>query len=133
MKAIRVIAIIAVVWVGLVFVFESFLGFYQPSSQGTIVITTTDANGEAHDRVVSRLESRGRLFIAANHWPRAWYNQALANPNVFITADGERTAYRAVPVTSGEHDRLSREHPVGILGRILMGFPPRRFVRMDPQ
>ena len=79
MRAVRIIAILVLVYAGLVVAFESLLGYYQPSSQGTIVITTTDADGETHDRVVSRLDSDGQLYVAANHWPRAWYNQALAN------------------------------------------------------
>ena len=84
------------VYAGIVVAFESVLGYYQPSSQGTILITTIDADGQAHDRVVSRLESDDQLYVAANHWPRAWYNQALAEPNVYITSDGERSAYLAL-------------------------------------
>ena len=121
------------VYAGIVAAFESLLGYYQPSSQGTIVIMTTDADGEPHDRVVSRLESHGQLYIAANHWPRAWYNQALAEPNVHLTSDGERSAYLAVPVSGEEHDRINRDNPVGVVGRILMGFPRRRFVRLEPR
>ncbi len=131
MRAVRIIAILVLVYAGLVVAFESLLGYYQPSSQGTIVITTTDADGETHDRVVSRLDSDGQLYVAANHWPRAWYNQALAEPNVSITSDGERSAYLAIPVSGEEHDRINRDNPVGLVGRILMGFPPRRFVRLE--
>ena len=58
-----------------------------------------DPDGAAHDRVVSRLESDGRLYVAANHWPRAWYDRALENPDVAITRNGERSEHRAVPVT----------------------------------
>ena len=133
MRAVRIIAILVLVYAGLVVAFESLLGYYQPSSQGTIVIMTTDADGETHDRVVSRLDSEGQLYVAANHWPRAWYNQTLAEPNVSITSDGERSAYLAVPVSGEEHDRINRDNPVGLVGRILMGFPPRRFVRLEPR
>jgi hypothetical protein len=40
----------------------------------------------------------GRLFVAANHWPRAWYDRALENPNVSVTRNGEATDGRALPV-----------------------------------
>ena len=133
MKAVRIITILVLVYAGIVVAFESLLGYYQPSSQGTLVITTTNADGETHDRVVSRLESNGQLYVAANHWPRAWYNQALAEPNVYITSDGERNAYLTVPVSGEEHDRINRDNPVGLVGRMLMGFPPRRFVRFEPR
>jgi hypothetical protein len=82
---------------------------------------------------VSRLESDGRLYVAANHWPRAWYRRALENPDVQVTLDGEKRDYRAVRVTGVEHDRVEGENGVGLVFRILTGFPPRYFVRLDPR
>jgi len=98
-----------------------------------VVITTTDDQGEPHARVVSRLDSDGKLYVAANHWPRAWYRQALENPQVQVTVDGKRGDYLAVPVTGAEHDRLMTEHAHGIVFRFVTGFPPRYFVRLDPR
>lgn len=136
MKIIKAIAISFLVYIGIVVAFESLLGYFQPASQATLVITTTDENGTASDRVVSRLESGGKLYVAANHWPRAWYNQALENPDVEVVLggeDGEKGAYRAVPVTAEEHDRVDGDHRLGIMFRILTGFPSRTFVRLDPR
>jgi hypothetical protein len=31
---------------------------------------------ESHERVTSPIDYDGRLFVAANHWPRAWYDRA---------------------------------------------------------
>jgi hypothetical protein len=81
---------------------------------------------------VSRLESDGKLYVAANHWPRAWYERALANPQVTATIDGAKGDYRAVPVTGAEHDQVERENSLPAFFRILTGFPPRYFVRLDP-
>jgi len=67
MKLVRWIGIALGLYVGLVVVFESLLGIVQPASDGTLVITTMDADGTAHERVVSRIESGGRLYVAANH------------------------------------------------------------------
>jgi F420H(2)-dependent quinone reductase len=133
MKALKVVVIVALVYVGIVVAFESLIGFLQPRAGSTLVITTFDANGAPHDRVVSRLESDGHLYVAANHWPRAWYKRALANPEVQATLDGEKRDYRAVPVTGAEHARVEREHAVGVVFRLLTGFPPRYFVRLDPR
>lgn len=133
MKIVKIIAILCLVYIGIVVAFESLLGYFQPTSQSTLVITTTDANGTTNDRVVARLESNGQLYVAANHWPRAWYNQALENPNVQVTFEGERNAYLAVPVTDEEHERVNSENSLGIIFRILTGFPPRYFVRLDPR
>ncbi len=132
MKAAKIITIVFLVYIGIVVAFESLLGYFQPAGQGTLVITTTDADGTTNERVLSRLESNGQLYVAANHWPRAWYNQVLENPNVQVTLDGEKGAYVAVPATSEEHDRVNEENRHGIVFRILTGFPPRYFVRLDP-
>ena len=133
MRALKIIAIVLLVYVGIVVAFESLIGYFQPMSGPTLVITTLDADGRSHDRVVSRLETGGQLYVAANHWPRAWYRRALANPAVSIALAGQKSDRRAVPVTGEEHDRVESEHRHGILFRLLTGFPPRYFVRLDPR
>ena len=133
MKALKILAIVVLIYVGIVVAFESAIGTLQPSAGATLVITTFDGDGTPHDRVVSRLESEGQLYVAANHWPRAWYNRALANPEVHVTLDGQKSDYRAVPVTGVEHDRIDAEHSLPVAFRILTGFPPRYFVRLDPR
>ena len=132
MRALKIIAIVLLVYVGIVVAFESLIGYFQPMSGPTLVITTLDADGSSHDRVVSRLESGGQLYVAANHWPRAWYNTVLEHPDVSVTIDGEKKPYRAVPVTAEEHARVAADKPLGLGFRVLTGFPPRRFVRLDP-
>jgi hypothetical protein len=57
----------------------------------------------------------------------------LQNPEVQVTQDGEKRDYRAVPVTGEEHERVDRENSLGVVFRILTGFPPRYFVRLDPR
>ena len=133
MKAVRWIGITLVAYVGLVVLFESLIGFFQPQSEGTIVIATLDDSGTATDRVVSRLESDGKLYVAANHWPRAWYHAALANPEVEVTVDGQKGPYLAVAVEGAEHDRVNAEHALPLPFRFLTGFPPRYLVRLDPR
>lgn len=133
MKVLKIAVILLLVWAGIVVAFESLIGYLQPSGGSTLVITTFDEDGTGHDRVVSRLESEGQLYVAANHWPRAWYRRALANPDVQATIDGKQGDYRAVPVAGEEHDRVDAEHGLGLVFRILTGFPPRYFVRLDPR
>ena len=132
MKALKIVMTLVLVYLGVVVAFESLIGYFQPTAGSTLVITTLDRDGVAHDRVVSRLESDGQLYVAANHWPRAWYNRALENPEVHVTLDGENGDYRAVPVTGVEHDRVDSENSLGVVFRILTGFPPRYFVRLEP-
>jgi hypothetical protein len=133
MKALKIVAIVLLVYVGIVVAFESLIGFFQPTAGTTLVITTFDVDGTPHDRVVSRLESGGQLYVAANHWPRAWYERALENPEVQISRDGQKSDHRAVPVTGEEHDRVDSDNSLGVIFRILTGFPPRYFLRLDPR
>jgi uncharacterized pyridoxamine 5'-phosphate oxidase family protein len=129
----KIVAIVLLLYVGIVVAFESLIGFLQPADGSTLVITTMDSKGTPHDRVVSRLDSDGKVYVSANHWPRAWYRRALANPDVQATIDGTKGNYRAVPVMGAEHERVEREHPHGLAFRVLTGFPPRYFVRLDPR
>src|SRR5262249_7985194 len=71
-------------------------------------------------------------YVAANHWPRAWYERALANPKVQVTWDGQKIDYQAVPVTGAEHDRVEADNPHSAWFRFATGYPPRRFLRLDP-
>jgi len=130
-KVVKLVAVSILVYVGIVIAFESLLGYFQPAGETTLVITTTAEDGTPNDRVLARLESNGQLYVAANHWPRAWYKRALENPNVQITLDGEKGNYLAVPVSEAEHDRVNGDNSLGMMFRILTGFPPRYFVRLD--
>ena len=132
-RVLKIVLILFVVYAGVVATFESLLGYFQPQGDGMIVITTTNSDGVAKDRVVSRIDSAGQLYVAANHWPRAWYNQTLALPNVSVTIDNNTGDYLAVPVAGAEHDRVDADRPLPPSFRILTGFPPRYFIRLDPK
>ncbi len=108
---------------------------FQPENMGgeTIVITTTDTDGESHERVLSPIDYDGRLFVAANHWPRAWYDRALENPDVSVTRNGETTDYRAVPVGEDERERLLDQPGFPLVAYVFTGFAPRQFLRLDPR
>lgn len=108
---------------------------FQPENIGgtTIVITTLDAEGIPRDRVLTPIDEDGTLFVAANHWPRAWYRRALANPAVSVTRDGETTKYQAVPVSEQERERLLDESGFPKIAYLFTGFAPRQFLQLDPR
>ena len=133
MKVTKLLALLALLYILLVVGFESWLGYSQPTGHSTLVITTTADDGSTHDRVLSLLKSDERLYVAANHWPRAWYRQALKNPAVTVSFAGETGAYLAVPVDDAEHQRLASENRHSWFFRFLTGFPPRHFVRLEPR
>lgn len=143
MKIVRRVALVFVAYVVMVVGFEAYLGLAQPSFDADfvkewdapVVITTIGEDGSRQDRFVVPMRSEGHLYVSANHWPRSWYRRALENPKVEITSDGKTTEYVAVPVPapSEEQDRLEREHPHPAWFRFLTGYPPRRFVRLEPR
>ena len=97
MKVAKILVITVLVYVGIVVAFESLLGYFQPENKNTR-LTTTDGDGNEligywHD------EDQEQVYIAVNHWPRAWYYRVLDFPNVKVDFKGEITDYVAVPVT----------------------------------
>ena len=138
MKVLKWVGVLVAVYVGFVVAFETlYLGWYQPKLASTgipmLVITTTDDSGVSRERRLARLETDGRLYVSAHHWPRGWYRRALQNPNVRAEIDGAVADYIAVPVDGEEFERVAAEHPLPLPVRFLMGFPPPRdILRLDP-
>ena len=78
---------IVVFYISLVILFETLLGVIQPENIGTMVLTSFE-DGERVERVLSRLGKDGEVFVAVNHWPRAWARRIQRNPDVQITIEG---------------------------------------------
>ncbi|MDZ7686978.1 MAG: hypothetical protein U5O39_20150 [Gammaproteobacteria bacterium] len=47
--------------------------------------------------------------------------------------DGETKPFTAVPVEGAEHEQVDSDNPLGPVFRILTGFPPRYFLRLEPR
>lgn len=132
MTWIKRVAVLLLVYVGIVAAFETLIGVLQPQSDNTMVITSANDGGAALNRVVTRIELDGKLYAAVNHWPRAWYGQVLEVPKVNIAIGDQTNAYRASDVTDpAEFDAVQAARPLGFAIKLLTGFPPRRFVRFD--
>jgi hypothetical protein len=132
-KLLRNLLLLLVCYGAIVVLFESGLGLFQPQAENTVVISTFDSDGTEHQRVVSLLQSDGMLYVAVNHWPRAWYRRILDNPRMRMRREGVSNDYRGSVVVDPEYLRVQRDNPVPLAFRFLTGFPPRYFVRLDPQ
>ncbi|MEZ7830517.1 MAG: hypothetical protein QMC06_03105 [Gammaproteobacteria bacterium] len=132
-RSCKVLLILLLSYGLLVVLFESSLGYFQPENASTLQISTLDDEGKLSPRIVVRIESAAKLYVAANHWPRAWYSEALANPSVEVVSEIEQGRYLAVPIDGAEHDSVNADNSLGWLFRILTGFPPRYFLRLDPE
>lgn len=133
MKVLKIVAVLLLVYIGIVVLVELLIGYIQPDMPQAVTIITTDAEGDISQRVLAGFELDDKLYVAANHWPRNWYKRAVANPSVDIMKDGERAPYTAVVVDGAERDRLAESYQLGFLIRFLTGFPPRGFLRLDPR
>ena len=127
------LGILVLIYVGSIIWFEARLGYMQPQGSTSLVIATFADDGSRHERVLRLEQIDGNNYIAANHWPRAWYNQALDNPQVEVKMPGTETfaPFVAVPLAGAELERVSEEYAFGFQFRFRTGFPPRRFLRLD--
>jgi len=130
-KSLKIAIILLVLYALLVVLFESSLGYFQPESASTLQIATINADGTVNQRILARIDSAGQLYVAANHWPRAWYREALANPSVEVNLENGQGSYISVPVEGAEHDSVNADNSLGLMFRMLTGFPPRYFLRLD--
>jgi len=104
----------------------------EPPEAPFVAIENRDESG-THNVVVAAVEVDGALYVSANHWPRRWYHRLVESPEVEVTRDGERASYRALPVDGAERERVLSEYTLPFIVRILTGFPPRAFLRLDPR
>ena len=123
------------IYVGSIVWFEARLGINQPQGSTSLVIATFNDDNERHERVL-RLETiDDKHYIAANHWPRSWYRQALDNPNVEVKMPGTDSfePYVAVNVVDEEDAYVREIYSFGFNFRFRTGFPPRYFLRLEPR
>ena len=136
-RKVKVLIAIALSYVAIVVVFETLLASFQPRGDDNLVITYTDSNGNPSNRVLSLFESDGEIYLAANHWPRAWFRTVQENPNVHIEFGGalsqQSGEYLAVPISEEDRTNILADNPSSLVLRFLMGFPRREFLRLEAQ
>ena len=133
-KFAKVIIGIALGYGLLVLSFEVLLGVFQPQAGSVLTITTTGSDGVPNERVLAWLDDSGMIYVSANHWPRAWYQEAIDHPEVLVEIEGVENRYQAVPVDDpDEWARLDAKFAHPLAFKFITGFPPRLFLRLDPQ
>ncbi|MGV0033439.1 MAG: hypothetical protein ACNYPE_00235 [Candidatus Azotimanducaceae bacterium WSBS_2022_MAG_OTU7] len=94
MKPLKVLFAFALVYVGIVVLFESSLGYIQPVGK-TRYFCRLKNIGEIHVRVLSPFELNNQLYVAVNHWPRQWYKRLQENPKVVVAYQGKSNSATA--------------------------------------
>ena len=92
-----------------------------------------DTEGKTIKRTLYGLEYDDRLYVSSNHWFRTWYHATLGNPQIGVERDGEIQPYIAVPIEGDEQLKVAKQYDMGFALRLLCGFAPQRFLRLDPQ
>ena len=139
MKLLKVVGYLFVGYVSLVFLFEAvFLGIFQPTIESerlkNLVMTTTDSAGHHDPRRITYVMVDQSIYVSAHHWPRAWYHQAIKDPNIVVELNDSKSDYLAVPIAGREFEAVAEAFPLPFVVRFLMGFPPQRnILRLDPQ
>jgi hypothetical protein len=129
------VGVLFLAYVGSIVWFEARLGYNQPQGSTSLVIATFSGDNERQERVLRLEQVDGNNYITANHWPRAWYNQAIENPNVEVKLPGEDSFgnYLVVPLEGDEEENIREVYSFGFEFRFRTGFPPRYFLRLDSQ
>ena len=125
------ISSILVGYIAMVTYFEARLGYLQPAGGSSIVIATFNNDDERHERVVRLTKIDGENYIAAQHWPRAWYYQALDHPDIEVKMSSEFQPYTAVPLSGSELEHVKDVYQMSLGFRFRTGFPPRKFMRLN--
>ena len=133
MKYLNIMLCILAGYTVLVLLAETLVSRIQPTMDGGVTITVTPDGDTPIQRHLFGFERDGTLFVSSNHWFRKWYNAALKNPDVEITRDGVTRPFTAEAVHGEEHERLSREYSMGFVLRLICGFAPNKFLRLEPQ
>ena len=132
-RAAKILGTVVAVYIGLVILFESLIGFFQPQNQATLSLTVYEADSRPHVRVLSRIEHNDRLYVAVNHWPRSWFRSLQKNPSVRVAYGEEDFAATAQVVEdAAEISGIEADRPLTWWFKFLTGFPPRYFVRLVP-
>ena len=116
----------------LVLILEGVIWKLQPDMEGAVTLHV-----KAGDAVIKRtlygLEYENNLYVSSNHWFRSWYYAILEEPSIQVERSGDLHPYVASSVEGEELSRVKQAYNMGLVLRVLCGFAPPRFLRLDPQ
>lgn len=127
------IAIAVIVgYVVLLLLLEAVISKAQPNMESAVTLFVNRG-----DAVVSRklygFDYGDRLYVSSNHWFRQWYYAILERPQIDVEHAGQVKPYTAVQIGGDERAEIAREYKMGLVLRLMCGFAPRRFLRLDPR
>jgi len=102
----------------------------QPSMENEVTLFVNNDNSVAARKLYG-FELDGSLYVSSNHWFRKWYYAVIENPFVDVERSGEIKSYKAIPLEGKERERIANAYQMNLLLRLMCGFAPRHFLRLD--
>lgn len=131
MMVLEILVFAAIGYLILLLLLELVVWQVQPDMEDAVTLHV-----QSGDTVVTRklygLKHQGTLYVASNHWFRSWYHAARQAGHVEVEHNGATTKCRAIPLVGEEHKAIAAAYDQGLMLKLLCGFAPQRFLRLEP-
>ena len=132
MAILQIILIVIAGYVALLLLLEAVVWKVQPNMDSGVTLFVSRGD-DVLTRKLYGFKHHNKLYVSSNHWFRQWYQAVLENPNIDVEHEGEAKPYTAVPISGDERAEIARAYKMGFVLRLMCGFAPRRFLRLDPR
>lgn len=113
-------------------VLELVIWKVQPDMEGVITVHLNTGTAVV-ERKLYGLEYNNSLYVASNHWFRTWYHTIVKAPVFDVEREGKIASYTATPVSGDERVEVTQAYGQSFMLRLLCGFAPQRYLRLDPR
>ena len=114
----------------LLLLLETVIWKTQPNMENGVTLFVKQG-GQVISRKLYGFDYEDRLYVSSNHWFRQWYDALLQDPQIEVEHKGEVKSCTAVPIDGDELVEIAAKYKMGFVLRLMCGFAPRRFLRLD--
>ena len=132
MTILEILLAVVVGYVVLLLLLEAVIWKAQPNMESGVTLFVSQGD-TVFSRKLYGFDYHDKLYVSSNHWFRQWYHAILKNPDIEVEHAGEVKPVTAVPIDGDEAAEIAREYTMGFVLRLMCGFAPRRFLRLDPR
>lgn len=132
MHLLEIFAFLLATYVTLLLALELFIWKLQPDMDGVVTLHIGFVERDI-SRKLYGFRHDEKLYVSSNHWFRGWYRACLECSELQVESSGALATYTATAITGTEERDVSQAYGQGLFLRMLCGFAPRRFLRLDPK
>ena len=137
MSWLELLLVVVTGYVVLLLLLEATIWKTQPDMDGGATLHIRQVGNGQQDAMFTRrlygFDYQDKLYVSSNHWFRRWYHAVLDNPDIEVEHEGQLKPYTAVPISGDEQALIAREYKMRFVLRLMCGFAPRRYLRLDPR